>query len=88
MARLAGWYQVLVPEQLATYERHLEGTRAVADAPVRRFLRLVVLDEVDHLTEGLACVEDLIAATDGASDVAATARERFAAALVDAGGLA
>ena len=84
--RLAGLFQVLVPEQIATYERHLESTGPVADAANRRLLRFVVTDEVDHLTEGLAKIEDLVA-EGGASDVAASARDRFATLLVDAGGL-
>jgi len=80
LERLVAVYQVLTPEKIATYERHLDAANPVADGAVRRVLRIVLSDEVDHITEGLAAIEDI-----GRPDAAAGARARFAALLADAG---
>jgi hypothetical protein len=83
--RLVAVYQVLTPEKVAALERMADAANPVADGAVRRVLRIVLLDEVDHLTEGLAAVEGLVAAGAVTPDAAATARDRFAALLVEAG---
>ncbi len=82
LERLVAVYQVLTPEKIAAYERHLDAANPVADGAVRRVLRIVLTDEVDHITEGLAAIEDL-----ADPDAAADARARFAARLADAGRL-
>jgi hypothetical protein len=84
--RLVAVYQVLTPEKVAALERMADAANPVADGAVRRVLRMVLLDEVDHLTEGLAAVEGLVAAGAVTSDLVATARDRFAALLAEAGG--
>jgi hypothetical protein len=83
LERLVAVYQVLTPEKIAAYERHLDAANPVADGAVRRTLRIVLTDEVDHITEGLAAIEGF-----NGPDAAADARARFAALLADAGALA
>jgi hypothetical protein len=82
LARLVAAYQVLGPERIAAYDRYLDAASAVSDAAVRRVVRIVLLDEVDHVAEGLAAIESL-----AAPDAAAEARERFSSLLAAAGGL-
>lgn len=47
LERLAGLTRVVLPELLGSYEEHLTLATEVADAPVLRVLRLVVIDEQD-----------------------------------------
>ena len=42
------------PEKVAAFERYVDAASPVADGALRRVLRIVIADEVDHLTEGLA----------------------------------
>jgi hypothetical protein len=85
--RLVAVYQLLGPEQISTYDRFLDATNPATDAAVRRVVRIVVQDQVDQVTEGLALVETFAARVDGGADVVAAARDRFAGALAAAGGL-
>jgi hypothetical protein len=85
--RLVAAYQVLGPEQLATYDRFLDATNPATDAAARRVVRIVVQDQVDQVTEGLALVETFAARTSGGADVVAAFRDRFARGLAAAGGL-
>jgi len=84
--RLVAAYQVLGSELIAAYDRHLDATNPASDAAVRRVLRLVLREQVDHVTEGLAAIEAL-AALDGGADEVAAARERFAGLVASAGGV-
>jgi hypothetical protein len=79
---------VLGPEQISAYDRFLDATNPATDAATRRVLRIVVRDQVDQVTEGLALVETFAARISGGADVAAAVRERFAGDLAAAGGLA
>jgi hypothetical protein len=85
--RLVAVYQVLGPEQISTYDRFLDATNPATDAAARRVVRIVVQDQVDQVTEGLALVETFAARIDGGADVVAAARERFAGGLAAVGGL-
>jgi hypothetical protein len=85
--RLVAVYQVLTSEKVAALERYVDAASPVADGALRRVLRIVIADEVDHLTEGFAAVEGLVAAGAASPDAAAAARDRFAERLVEAGGL-
>jgi hypothetical protein len=44
--RLAGVYRVVLPRQVAAYQRHLEDASPVTDGPTIRALQLVLADEV------------------------------------------
>lgn len=52
--RLAGVYDLWVPRKLATYERWLDETDPVREAPLVRWLAFVVADERTDLAEGRA----------------------------------
>jgi hypothetical protein len=87
LERLVAVYQVLGPEQLAVYDRFLDAANPASDAALRRVVRIVVQDQVDHVTEGLVAVETLAATVDGGVDTVAALRDRFAGRLAAAGGL-
>ena len=87
LERLVAVYQVLGPAQLAAYDRFLDAANPASDAAVRRVVRIVAQDQVDHVTEGLLAVETLAATVEGGVDSVATLRDRFAARLAGAGGL-
>jgi hypothetical protein len=44
--KLAGVYRVVLPHQVAAYQRHLDAASAVTDGPTIRALRLVLADEL------------------------------------------
>lgn len=52
--RLAGVYDLWVPRKVATYERWLDETDPVREAPLARWLGFVVADERTDLAEGRA----------------------------------
>ncbi len=81
---LAGLYRVVLPRLVTTYDRHLQGTSAVTDAPTRRALRLVLADEVEDWTTGERLVQRLMARPHDVAAVHAFV-ERLEAALVAAG---
>ena len=85
LERLVAAYQVLGPERIAAYDRHLDAANPASDAAIRRSLRIVLHDEVDHVTEGLTLIETVTGA--GGVDSVAAARDRFSALLGSAGGL-
>jgi len=82
---LAGLYRVALPRLVATYSRHLDLVVPVADAPLRRTLRLVLADEVDDLLAGERLVERLLARPHDVEAVHDFAR-RLETAVVTAGG--
>jgi hypothetical protein len=86
LERLVAVHQVLGPERIAAYDRHLDAANPASDAALRRVLRIVLNDEVDHVTEGLTAIETL-ASGSGGSDAVAAARDRFSTLLASAGGL-
>jgi hypothetical protein len=71
--RLAGFYQALLPNLLAGYDRTLETLSPWSDGPLARRLRLVVEDERADLAEGLRVLETLL---DGGADADEAARRR------------
>jgi hypothetical protein len=82
---LAGLYRVALPRLIATYSRHLEVVSPVADAPLRRALRLVLADEVEDLLAGERLVERLMARPHDVDAVHAFTR-RLEAVVVAADG--
>jgi hypothetical protein len=79
--RLVGAYEVLMPAKLAEYEDWLEAVDPVQDAPLRRWLGFVIVDEHADLAEGRALLDGRGAAT------SAPHRESLAAAHRRAGRL-
>ena len=55
--RLVGAYEVLMPTKLAEYEGWLDVIDPIQDAPLRRWLGFVVVDEHADLAEGRALLE-------------------------------
>lgn len=84
--RLAGAYGVLLPRKVAAYEQLRAATTAVAEAPVDRVLRLVLVDEGDDLEAGEATLRALLDA-EGAERRAAELQVRLEALLAPVGGL-
>jgi hypothetical protein len=78
-ARLVGAYEMLVPTKLGEYERWFDAVDPVRDAPLRRWLGFVIVDEHADLAEGRALLDDRGAAA------AAPHREALAAASRRAG---
>jgi hypothetical protein len=60
LPRLAGLYRIVLPRLVTTYTRHLRATAEVADAPLRRALRLVLRDEVEDWLAGERLVQRLM----------------------------
>ena len=60
LPRLAGLYRVVLPRLVTTYTRHLAVVATVADAPLRRALRLVLRDEVEDWLAGERLVQRLL----------------------------
>ena len=60
LPRLAGLYRVVLPRLVTTYTRHLQVAAPVADAPLRRALRLVLRDEVEDWLAGERLVQRLM----------------------------
>lgn len=58
--KLAGLYRVLIPAKLAAYEAWLAGSSPVADAPLRRALGFVLIDERADQLEGEELLTDLL----------------------------
>jgi hypothetical protein len=72
-ARLVGVYRVVVPELLEAYRAHLGGLTEIADRPGRRWLGLVLHDEVDDQRRG----EQLLAGRDEAETAVVDHRDRL-----------
>lgn len=82
--RLVGAYRVLLPRKIAAYEELRAATTGVAEAPVDRVLRLVLVDERDDLEAGEATMRALLAA-EGAERRAAAFQETLEALLAPTG---
>lgn len=61
--RLVGAYEVLMPAKLAEYEGWLDVVDPVQDAPLRRWLGFVIVDEHADLAEGRALLDARAAPT-------------------------
>jgi len=83
--RLAGVYRVVVPRQVAAYQRHLEEASPVADGPTIRALQLVLADELADWRAGELLVQGVLGS---AADVARASDEvsRLETLLVAGGG--
>jgi len=60
LLRLVGLARVVLPRAIAGYRLHLRRSSPVADAPVRRSLRLVIRDEVEAWQATEALVQTLV----------------------------
>lgn len=86
--RLTGAYRVLLPRKIAAYETLRASTTPVAEAPVARVLRLVLVDEADDLAEGEAALLTLLSGEGGAASAArASGRQGTLEALLAPSGL-
>jgi hypothetical protein len=79
--RLVGAYEMLMPAKLAEYEGWLDAVDPVQDAPLRRWLGFVIVDEHADLVEGRTLLDDRSTAA------SAPHREALAAAHRRAGHL-
>jgi len=58
--RLVGIYRVLLPRQVARYQRHRERASAITDGPTIRALDLILADELDDWRRGEFLVQQLL----------------------------
>lgn len=87
IARLAGWYRVVVPAKIAVYHRWLTVANPVAESPVQRSLRLVLHDESADWQAGETLLRDLVGSS-GDLQEAFAQQIRVETALLDCGNLA
>ena len=87
LERLVAGYQVLGPEVIAAYDRFVDGMNPASDAAARRVLHVVLREQVDQVTEGLAAIETLAARGSGIADAVAIARDRLSGMFADVGGV-
>jgi len=80
--RLVGAYELLVPGKLDEYERWYDAVDPVQDAPLRRWLGFVVMDERADLAEGRALLADRDAASAAAQREALTVASERAGRLL------
>lgn len=59
LLRLAGLYRVLKPHLAVYYRHHLAVTDQVSDSPTVRMLKLILIDEEEHIRWGQAIYEEL-----------------------------
>lgn len=59
LPRLAGLYRVLKPHLAVYYRHHLAVTDQVSDSPTVRMLKLILIDEEEHIRWGQAIYEEL-----------------------------
>lgn len=86
LERLVAVYRVIVPALLVAYAVHIERTNEVADAAVRRSLRMVIDDESRDWRAGQALIARRL--VDSASvGRAAAFQQRLEIELLEAGGL-
>lgn len=77
---LTGLHAVALPALAQAYREHLEGANPLVDHPTRRIIRVALQETEDAIAWGTAALE--------AIGVAAAWRDRLAALLEDAGGIA
>ena len=86
LERVAGLVRVIIPHTVVAYDRRLGSANPVADAPVIRALRQVLVDEVEHWREGEALLHPLLVGTAEVRQ-AADLGAAIEGALVAGGGL-
>jgi len=85
--KLVGVYRVLIPHKIAAYTYHLNATSTITDAPTIRWLKFILIDEMDDWRDGEMMLESLIRTPAEVERAAARARE-LEALMVEAGGIA
>ena len=85
--KLVGVYRVLIPHKIAAYTFHLNATSTITDAPTIRWLKFILIDEMDDWRDGEMMLESLIRTPSQVDRAAARARE-LEALMVEAGGIA
>jgi hypothetical protein len=80
--RLVGAYEVLMPAKLTEYEAWLDTVDPVQDAPLRRWLGFVIVDEHADLAEGRALLADRAAAASSPHREALATAQRRAGRLL------
>jgi hypothetical protein len=85
--KLTGVYRVLIPRKIAAYTYHLNGTSPITDAPTIRWLRFILIDEVDDQRDGELLLQSLLR-TPADVERAANHQRRLEELIVAAGGIA
>ena len=85
--KLTGVYRVLIPRKIAAYTYHLNGTSPITDAPTIRWLRFILIDEVDDQRDGELLLQSLLH-TPADVERAANHQRRLEELMVAAGGIA
>ena len=85
--KLTGVYRVLIPRKIAAYTYHLNGTSPITDAPTIRWLRFILIDEVDDQCDGELLLQSLLR-TPADVERAANHQRRLEELMVAAGGIA
>src|SRR5437016_6155666 len=81
-----GGYRVLIPHKIAAYTYHLNATSSITDAPTIRWLKFILIDEMDDWRDGEMMLQSLIRTPSEVERAAARARE-LEALMVEAGGI-
>ena len=87
LEKLTGVYRVLIPRKIAAYTYHLNGTSPITDAPTIRWLRFILIDEVDDQCDGELLLQSLLR-TPADVERAANHQRRLEELMVAAGGIA
>jgi hypothetical protein len=85
--KLVGVYRVLIPHKVAAYTFHLNATSTITDAPTIRWLKFILIDEIDDWRDGEMMIESLVRSPEDVDRAAARARA-LEALMVEAGGIA
>jgi hypothetical protein len=85
--KLVGVYRVLIPHKIAAYTYHLNATSTITDAPTIRWLKFILIDEMDDWRDGEMMLQALIRTPSEVERAATRARE-LEALMVEAGGIA
>jgi uncharacterized ferritin-like protein (DUF455 family) len=86
LLRMVGLYQVLKPELIAAYRRHLHWMELPADEPTGNIIRLIADEEQDHVEWGGKMIARLLDSS-GRSEEAIRWEESLRKELIDAGGV-
>ena len=87
LEKLVGVYRVLIPHKIAAYTFHLNATSTITDAPTIRWLKFILIDEMDDWRDGEMMLQSLIR-TPAEVERAATRARELEAIMVEAGGIA
>jgi uncharacterized ferritin-like protein (DUF455 family) len=86
LLRMVALYQVLKPELVAVYRKHLERMELPADEPTGNIMRLIADEEQDHVEWGSKVIERLLASANRSNEVR-TWKENLLKELKETGGV-